>query len=269
MNVRGWLVTMLVGMSVVACQGGSKEAAAPEAVSPATAPGALAAAPEAPVPAAAVLPPVPSGGAEAPTVAQADEEMEEHPEGCPNHPAMKGQAKEALPDTSLFQLGMDFTAQDGSRHKLVELRGKPSVFVMFYGSCKTACPLLFSDATRLEAALPADVREKTKFVFVTIDPERDTPAALNEHAQKLGLDPSRWWLVSTSGEDTRTVAATLGVQYRADGQGEFSHSNRVIVVDPEGRVDLIVEGLRQPMDEASARLTQLARWKGDDGTPSH
>src|SRR5690606_21282185 len=63
-----------------------------------------------------------------------------------------------LPGTSLFHLASAWTDQDGAPFALPDLRGKPSVFVMFYGDCTTACPLLVKAAEDIEAALPAELR---------------------------------------------------------------------------------------------------------------
>lgn len=189
----------------------------------------------------------------------------DHPEGCAHHAPMAGTAKDELPDTSLFLLSMDLKDQHGQTRHLKELQGQPSVMVMFYGSCKTACPMLFSDAKRLESMLPPEVREKTNFVFVTIDSKRDTPEVLKAYGDSIKIDQKRWWLVSTGDADTRTIAATLGVQYRAVEKGEFSHTNRIVVVSPQGEIDLVVDGLKQPLDNAAGRLIQLASGASKDG----
>lgn len=179
-------------------------------------------------------------------------------QSCHGHGAEGLEAVE-LPGTSLFHLDDVFTDHRGDSFALNELRGRPTVVVMFYAGCTTACPILFSDATALEAALDDDVREQTQFLFVTIDPQRDTVQVLATQVAHYGVDATRWTLLRGSDSATRALAAVLGIQYRADGQGNFSHTNRLTVLDADGTVVTTIDGLRQPHDEAVATLTRLVR----------
>ena len=155
-----------------------------------------------------------------------------------------------LPGTSLFHLSGTFKGQDGAEFRLGELRGRPTVIVMFYGDCTTACPLLVKSAQDIEAALPPEVAEQTQFVMVSFDTARDTPAKLRAYAQERGLDKGRWhWLVG-SPLLTRQLATLLGVQYRDAGNGMFAHSNLVTVLDEQGVPEARIEGLGAALDPA-------------------
>jgi len=148
-----------------------------------------------------------------------------------------------LPGTSIYHLATDFVDHHERALALPDLRGAPSVFVMFYGDCTTACPLLVRSAEQIEAALPEGLREETQFVMVSFDTERDTPQNLLTYAQDKGLDKDNWhWLVGTPLQ-TRQLAALLGVQYRDAGNGVFAHSNLVTVVDPDGVPSARLEGI--------------------------
>lgn len=177
-------------------------------------------------------------------------------QSCHGH-SPEGLEAAELPGTSVYHLDDAFTDHDGDAFSLTALRGQPTVVVMFYAGCTTACPILFSDAQRLERALDEDVRQQTQFVFVTIDPEHDTPEVLATKIAQHGLDETRWTLLRGTDAGTRALAAVLGIQYRADGQGNFSHTNRMSVLDADGSVVETVDGLRAPIDEAAAALTRL------------
>lgn len=176
---------------------------------------------------------------------------------CPHHAAAP--AGEAFSTTSVFHLEHPFVDTTGATRHLRELRGHPAVVVMFYAGCTTACPILFSDGERLEGLLEEDVRSEVRFVYVTIDPAHDTPEVLGAYAARRGLDLERWSLWQGSEEHTRALAAVLGVQYRADGEGNFSHTSRLALLDAEGNIVGSVDGLKQPMEEAAAKLTSLVR----------
>lgn len=159
-----------------------------------------------------------------------------------------------LPGTSIYHLGGAFTGQDGAEFRLAELRGAPTVVVMFYGDCTTACPLLVKSAQDIEQALPTELAAKTRFAMVSFDTERDTPDKLRAYAESLGLDKASWhWLVG-SPLLTRQLATLLGVQYRDAGNGVFAHSNLVTVLDADGVPAARVEGLGAPLDGAVAAI---------------
>lgn len=159
-----------------------------------------------------------------------------------------------LPGASLFHLASAWTDQDGGAFALPDLRGRPSVFVMFYGDCTTACPLLVKAAEDIEAALPAAVREEVEFVMVTFATAADTPAKLKDYAAGKGLDRAGWrWLVG-SPLQTRQLATMLGVQYRDVGNGMFAHSNVVTVLDRDGHAVARLEGLGVDPEPAVAAL---------------
>lgn len=148
-----------------------------------------------------------------------------------------------LSGDSLYHLKSAWTDQHQNAITLPELAGGPAVVVMFYGDCTTACPLLVKSAQDIEAALPEQLRDTTRFVMVSFDTERDTPGKLLDYAVAKDLDRDGWhWLVGTPLQ-TRQLATLLGVQYRDAGNGMFAHSNVVSVLDAGGVPVARLEGL--------------------------
>ncbi len=130
---------------------------------------------------------------------------------------------------------------------------------MFYGDCTTACPLLVKAAEDISEALSEEQRAGTRFVMVTFDTARDTPARLADYAADKGLDGPNWhWLVG-SPLQTRQLATLLGVQYRDAGNGMFAHSNVVTVVDPHGVPTARLEGLGIDLGPAVAAIASASR----------
>lgn len=137
-------------------------------------------------------------------------------------------------EPSLFELTFPLTDSDGRSRHLDELRGRPFVASMVYTSCTSVCPRITADLQRLERALPADVRERTRFVLFSLDPKRDTPAALRAFARDHGLDSTRWTLLAAGPDDMRTLAAVLDVRFRPDPGGEIAHSAVIVVAGGDG-----------------------------------
>lgn len=160
-----------------------------------------------------------------------------------------------LPGTSVLHLDDVWTDHHGRAVRLGDLRGHPLVVVMFYGTCATACPVLVHDAELIEQALPTDVRAATRFLMVSFDPAVDTPDVLAAYAAARGLDRAGWSFLGADERAVRRLAGVLGVRYRPDGRGGFSHTNLITVLDPDGVPIARLEGLGLGPEGAVAALT--------------
>jgi len=188
--------------------------------------------------------------------ARAGEHAEHHGDhGEHVHQAMPGAAP--LPDRSVYQIGGAWTDQNGRPFRLDQLRGHPVAALMFYGTCKQACPILVEDLKRLDALLAPAARERTRYLLVSFDPSRDTPARLAAYARERGLDPARWTLLHGAPEQVRELAMVLGIRYRPTGDGEFNHTMRITLLDPDGVAVDRTDGLRQPLDSLVKALSRL------------
>ncbi len=96
--------------------------------------------------------------------------------------------------------------------------------------------MLFEAIKNVEAALPAESRQRLSVGLISLDPKRDTPAALKKTASQRGADETRWRLYRAEEADVRKLAATLGIQFRQLSGGEFNHSTVLILLDAQGRV---------------------------------
>ena len=139
-------------------------------------------------------------------------------------------------DKSLYQLDSIWTSAEGTEVRLAALKGKPQVVTMFFARCELACPVLVHDVTRIEAALPTELRGKVGFVLVSFDSDRDTPEVLRAYRDRQELDPATWTLLRGSPDDVLELAALLGIKFKKDPQGQFAHSNVISVLNPAGEI---------------------------------
>lgn len=144
-------------------------------------------------------------------------------------------AAEALPQDSVFLLKARFSDQAGTEFRLADRRGRPQLVSMFYTSCKYVCPLIVDSAKGVEHALTPDERGRLAILLVSLDPARDSTAALKSVADKRRLDPARWTLARSDEHEIRKLAALLGVRYRVLTDGEFNHTSALVLLDAEGR----------------------------------
>lgn len=133
----------------------------------------------------------------------------------------------------------ELTDFNGQPFQLSDLDGQ--VVVMFFGytSCPDVCPVTLSDFLRIRADLGQQA-EKVSFVFVTVDPERDTPQRLRKYL--TNFDPD---IIGLTGDRSQleSVWSAYGVyQARAEGGSQdnylVDHSSRVYVIDADGDLRL-------------------------------
>lgn len=148
-----------------------------------------------------------------------------------------------LDGSSIYQLGSEWKDDRGAEVSISALRGHPVVLAMVYTSCEHACPVIVEDMKRIEQSLPPEQRKRVTFALFSFDPKRDTPAALAAYRAKRGLADKRWQLFTGDADEVLELAVVLGVQYRPDGFGGFSHSNLVSLLDADGVVHYRLVGL--------------------------
>lgn len=130
-----------------------------------------------------------------------------------------------------------FTRSDGSRFITAPEPGRPMVLFFGYTHCPDVCPTTLADWRRVRATLGADAKS-VRFVFVTVDPDRDTPAVTERYARLY--DPS---FEGVSGDALTTsrmmdafgVAAAHEPDTNATGY-LVSHSAQVFLVDAQGKL---------------------------------
>lgn len=77
---------------------------------------------------------------------------------------------------------IDFTLMDQHGESFTLSKHKDEVSLMFFGFtfCPDVCPLTLSTWKKVEEQLGVD-REKVNFIYITVDPERDSPEQLKKH----------------------------------------------------------------------------------------
>jgi len=137
---------------------------------------------------------------------------------------------------SLYQMQEKLQSQDGKPIGLDAYRGQPVLITMFYGSCPATCPLIIDTLRAVEKKVDEPRRKQLRVLLVSLDSERDTPAALRKLADERRIDTGRWTLAHAEEASVRRIAAALSIQYRKLPNGEFSHSTIISVLDPAGKI---------------------------------
>lgn len=159
---------------------------------------------------------------------------------CAEHPAP---AATAISSDSLYQLQSNWTDQAGESLELRSLAGKIQLVTMGYSTCKFACPRLMADMLAIKSGLSESALEQVHFTFISIDPDRDTPARLAEYAKENHTDPKLWSYLTSDSASVQELAVVLGTQYRRLNDSDFAHSNIITVLNRSGEIIHRQEGL--------------------------
>jgi protein SCO1 len=150
-------------------------------------------------------------------------------------------------DARLSRIGPapDFalTMQDGARVGLADLRGKVVVVTFIYTTCADTCPLLTAKLVGIQRQLDTD-GARVRFVAITVDPKKDTPAALRRYAEGHGAKAPGWiFLTGTEGE-IGEVARRYGIYVKKRPGGDVDHTFLTSVIDGEGVLRVQYQGVR-------------------------
>jgi len=135
----------------------------------------------------------------------------------------------------------DFTLQsiDGETVTMSKLNGKVRLVYFFFSHCPDVCPPTTFMLSQVQEKLKAEglFGDKAEILSITIDPLRDTPDVLRTFGDKFNADYTGWKFLR--GEEEQPVwdlAKKYGLMVVKDENGDFGHSNLVVLVDQKGRI---------------------------------
>jgi protein SCO1/2 len=133
----------------------------------------------------------------------------------------------------------DFTLTDqhGQPFRLSDQRGHVVLLFFGYTHCPDVCPTTLATWKRVHEALGPDA-ERVRFVFITVDPERDTRERLQQHLAVF--NPAFIGLTGTADELAAIYQAYGVFHEKAAASGSaagylVNHTASVYVIDPDGR----------------------------------
>ncbi len=154
--------------------------------------------------------------------------------------------------------GGDFTLTDhnGEKFRLADQRGKVILLFFGYTSCTEACPVILSRINSVFKQLGPD-RDKAMAVFISVDPQRDTPQALREYVKYFSTHT-----IALTGkkEEIDVVVEQYGAKYEIEKSDSalgyhVSHTTDIYLINQRGelrsrfkhteRAALMVEGIKR------------------------
>ena len=146
---------------------------------------------------------------------------------------------------------------DGRMRTLDDFKGKVTLLFFGYTQCPDVCPTTLAELAQIKKELGAE-GERIQGVFVTVDPERDTPEVLKAYV--TSFDPS-FIALRGSPEQTAAAAKEFKVFYakvngKTPGSYTMDHTAASYVLDAQGRLRLFVR-YGSPSPDLAADLKTL------------
>jgi len=142
------------------------------------------------------------------------------------------------------------TRDNGTNFRLSEMRGNIILLFFGYTSCPDVCPITMGELKQVLDKLGENDAKKVQVVFVTVDPERDTPEAVQKYVDHFD---KRFIGLSGSEAQLQKVWAGYGI-FREIAEGTsaagylVNHTARITLIDQSGNLRLSY-GLETPVDD--------------------
>lgn len=176
-------------------------------------------------------------------------------------------ADQAHPNPTSGFKGIDITgAPYGKGFALTDMHGQPrtladfkgQVVMLYFGfvQCPDVCPTALTRAAEVMRLLGPEQARRVQVIFVTVDPERDTPELLRDY---MAAFDARFLALYGNAEQTKTTADEFKAFYKKVPTGSsytMDHSALSYLFDTEGRLRVALRHEQTATDYAAdiARL---------------
>lgn len=138
-----------------------------------------------------------------------------------------------------YATGFELTDHNGQRRTMADFKGKAVVIFFGFTQCPDVCPTSMTELAQAKALL-GEQGDRLQGLFISVDPERDTPEVMREYM--ANFDPT-FLALYTDANQLEAVAKSFKVYYKkVEGPTPTSytmdHSAGSYVYDPQGRVRL-------------------------------
>lgn len=156
--------------------------------------------------------------------------------------------------------GLTLQDQRGTPMSQSRLDGQVTLVHFIYTQCSTSCPLQVRELAAVHDGLSAPVRQRTRFLSVSVDPLSDTPATLAAFARRMDAQRSGWtFATGTPAEVGRLVERLQAMNPTRPVPGPADHRTSLYLFDAHG--ELIQRHLGVPVDRPRliAEISRLAQ----------
>ncbi len=159
--------------------------------------------------------------------------------------------------------GISAINQDSDTVTFSTIEQKIKVVNLFFTHCPIVCPRMMKNLHSIHDAND----NKVVFYSYSVDPERDTAAQLKRYGQRFTIPTSQWHLLTGSKQEIYRFARKGILLLATDGdggEGDFIHSESVVLIDPEERIRGYYKGTDQKeiqrLAEDIIKLKKELKW---------
>jgi len=145
---------------------------------------------------------------------------------------------------------------------------KDKIVIMNYifTNCPDICPLSTNNMRLIQERLKKEKIDNVQFISLSFDPEFDTPEVLRKFAGIRNLDLSNWTFLTGDKSTTNSVIKQVGVLAVPSDSTVFKngrkiyyyvHTDRIQLIDPEGRIRKNYKGSTINVDEIVSDIKKL------------
>lgn len=140
-----------------------------------------------------------------------------------------------------------FVNQDGNTITEKNIKGKICVVSVFFATCKSICPKMNENMTKVYKAFQGN--KNVLILSHTVDPEKDTFQALKAYSMRFDADAKQWMFLTGDKKQLYDMIRTsylINAEDSANGvpiADDFIHDQHYVLVDTYGRIRGFYDGL--------------------------
>ena len=171
-------------------------------------------------------------------------------------------------DQDITRTQNTFLNQDSVKVEFPKIiKDKITLMAMVYTHCPDICPMTTHNMQLIEKRLPDELKSKVKFVIISFDPNRDTPAVLKKFAELRDISFNSWTFLTGDMKNTKEVMLKFDIKAipadsTYDDHGELSysviHTDRISLIDQDGRLRSNYKGSTADLDMILEDVKYLA-----------
>jgi protein SCO1 len=139
-------------------------------------------------------------------------------------------------DTPRAVVDLAMTDQDGKARRISDLAGAPTLVFFGFTHCPDVCPTTLQKLALIKSSRAKEL-EGVRIAFISVDGERDTPAAMKDYLKRF---PAEFTGLTAPSEQVRTLALGFSAPFfkdpPKDGEYDVQHSSRLFALDKQGRL---------------------------------
>ncbi len=158
---------------------------------------------------------------------------------------------------------------DGKQVTQADYKGRVVLLYFGYTYCPDVCPVTLTNLTHVLDKL-GPLAQRVRVLFVTVDPDRDTPKVLKEYVAAFApqIDGLRGSPDALADLARRYRIAYSVTPATRDHPYEVTHSSAIYVFDGTGAARLLIPSMASQTPDIDGTASDLSRLISGEGTPS-